>query len=95
MARRVWLIRGYDGANEVFSRSAPAALSEAEIRSLLQRLATRHLSENEVISASLRKNFNGYAPHLVVSTIGGKQYGLMTTGSGQHYTATIEELTDA
>ena len=70
-------------------------LSEAEMIVLLQRLATRHLDDDEVVNSSLRKNVKGYLSHLEVrQNIGGKP-ALMTTGTGHHYTATIQEAGDA
>ena len=93
MVKRVWRIVGSDSMKETFSRSVPAgALSDREVKALLQRLAARHLTDSEVVSASLRKNATGHASHLEIIPVGGsKVYGWMTTGSGPHYTATIRE----
>jgi hypothetical protein len=92
MAGRYWKITGYDGASTVYERSVPeSALTEAEVVTLLQRLAARHLSDDEVFLSSLRSDTKGFTPHLQISRNSGGKPALMTTGSGHHYTATIEE----
>ncbi len=93
MPQQVWNIRGYDGDERKFERTIVAgALSEPEMVALLQRLVSRHLSDDEVVSASLRKNAKGYVPHLEVRPINRGAPGLMTTGGGHHYTATIKDV---
>jgi hypothetical protein len=62
------------------------------MEALLQRLAARHLNEGEVVSASLRKNSAGYRADLEIHKSHGGRYCLMTTGSGPHYTAVIEDV---
>jgi hypothetical protein len=92
MAGRYWKITGYEGARTAYERMVPeSALNEAEVITLLQRLAARHLSDDEVFSSSLRSNTNGFTPHLQIGRNSGEKPALMTTGSGHHYTATIEE----
>ncbi len=91
MSDRFWKIRGNDGGLQVFERAiAEGSLSESEMIVILQRLASRHLIDYEVVSSSLRKNANGYAAHLEVQRCHGKNYALMTTGSDHHYIATEE-----
>ena len=91
-----WKINGYDGAQLVWERLIPAGiLSEAEMIFLLQRLAARHLDDDEVVNSSLRKNAKGYLSHLEVRKSIGRKHALMTTGTGHHYTATIQEAVDA
>src|SRR3954468_14147872 len=53
---QTWIIEGYDGQSRAFQERAPGSLSEAEITTILQRLAARDLSPREVISASLRSD---------------------------------------
>lgn len=81
-----WIIAGHDGLDEIFSQSV-GDLSEPEVATLLQRLASRHLTENEIISSSLRKGWKGYAPLLEIERSRGKPFALMTTGTDFHYTA--------
>jgi hypothetical protein len=91
MSNRFWKIRGYDGLTLVYERAIPtAALSVAAIKVLLQRLACRHLTDDEVVSSSLRMNADGYSPHLEIQTNGLRNYELMTSGTGYHYTALID-----
>jgi hypothetical protein len=93
MTHRRWVIRGYDGSEQTFERTMPEGLlSEVEMKVVLQRLACRHLSDDEVVSASLRKNATGYRADLEIKQSYGGRFTLMTTGSGNHYAATVEEL---
>ncbi len=87
----VWKIRGHDGLVPIFEQTIPGNLSEREVIALLQRLASRHLSNDEVVSASLRKNAKGYTPHLEVLPNHHGTPGIMTTCGGYNYVATIED----
>jgi hypothetical protein len=53
----VWLIEGQDGTTTFFRRRLPGNLSESEIKAIVQRLACRHLTADEVVSASRRKGY--------------------------------------
>lgn len=91
MGARSWVIVGYDSTKQVFERRLPeGSLSEAEVITMLERLAARHLVDDEVVSASLRKNAVGYRPDLEIRKNHGGRYGLMTTGN-PHYIASIDE----
>jgi hypothetical protein len=59
--KRIWKITGFDGSTEIFSEEVSGALTDGEIGRILQRLVARHLTEREVVAASLRKNMVGYA----------------------------------
>jgi hypothetical protein len=62
---RFWRIEGYDGTRLFFRKIlAFGSLSEPEMITLLKRLASRHLTDDEIIAASIRSNARGYAPHL-------------------------------
>ncbi|MEA2778568.1 MAG: hypothetical protein QOK29_112 [Rhodospirillaceae bacterium] len=90
MAEKMWVIRGYDSDKETFKRTLPVGrLSEAEMITLLQRLASRHLEDDEVVTSSLRKNAAWYTSHLEVRSSDG---ALETIGSGHHYTAVVREV---
>lgn len=85
------MIVGYDSAVRVFERRRPeGSLSETEVITILERLAARHLVDDEVVSDSLRKNASGYRPDLEVQKNHGGRYGLMTTGN-PHHAAGIDE----
>ena len=93
---QIWKIAGYDGDRTVYERQIRlGSMSEAEMIVLLQRLAARHLDEDEVVASSLRKNAKEYLSHLEVRKNTGGKCALMTMGTGHHYTARIEEGKDA
>jgi hypothetical protein len=89
MPRRVWKIRGYENDQPVYEQSLPAgSLTDQEMILLLQRLASRHLSDGEVISGSLNRNAKEYEPHLEVRR---ERWTFTTGGSRFHYTAAVED----
>ncbi len=93
MAQKVWKICGFDGLKAVFERTIPyGSLSDQEITELLKRLESRHLRDDEVIDASLRKNAKGHTSYLEVRPNRGGTPGLMTTGTGHHYIAVVEDV---
>jgi hypothetical protein len=50
-----WKIQGIQSTTVVFKAELPGGYSNGEIATILQRLACRHLTDEEIISASLRK----------------------------------------
>ena len=92
MSKQFWRIYGYDGNRAVFTRTVPKrSFSEPEMVRLLQRLASRHLTDDEVVSASLRKNADAHATHLEVQRNYDGKYALMTARSGHYYSAIVED----
>ena len=92
MTQKVWKVRGYQGTDRLFEWSCPVrAFTEADMRSLLQRLVSMHLERKDIISASLKKGAKGYTSHLEVLPNRGGKPGFMTTGTDYHYSATIDE----
>jgi hypothetical protein len=90
MVKRFWKVQCYDGQQESILRSIPfSTLSEPQIITLLQRLASRHLNEEEVIFASLRKKAKSYSSLLEVTSNNFGKYALMVTSGNFTYTATI------
>ena len=86
----VWRICGYDGIEPLFERTiAAGSMTNQEMTTLLQRLASRHLSDDEIVSASMRTNANGYAPHLEVLLNHQGSPGLMVSGGRYSYIASI------
>ena len=51
-----WRIEGIDGTTTFYEAVLPGNLNDDEITTIIQRLASKHLSEDEIIGASLRKN---------------------------------------
>ena len=82
-----WLIQGHDGTELIFERRLAGNMSKAKIEKILQRLVCRHLSEDEVIDASLRKNHSGRTSALVGIGSG----STMHYGDNPHYTAKCED----
>ena len=60
----VWHIEGFDGGALIFESDMPGNMSLSEIETTLQRLVARHLSPDEIVSASLRKHAPGHSPLL-------------------------------
>jgi hypothetical protein len=50
-----WKIEGYRQSEKIFSTRVPGNLSEERIITIIQRLTCKHLSEDEIVAASLRK----------------------------------------
>ncbi len=95
MARGRWLIRGYDGVVPTFERGISGSLSESEVTALLQRLVARHLTEDEIVDASLRRNFAGYAAHLEPRrSTTGKFAVTIEVGDHVNYIAAFEDFSD-
>ena len=91
MAKRIWKITGYLGDKSIYERVVRrGALSQKAMVTLLQRLASRHLSEDEVVSSSLKKDDRDYCSALEIRRNYGGRDALMTTGSGHYYTALVE-----
>ncbi len=93
MKRRFWQISGYDGLAKIYERRLPwGSLSEAEVTEMLRRLQCRHLSDDEIIDSSLRKNAPGKAHHLNIDQNKKDQtavWALSTVNSSWFYTAKI------
>lgn len=53
---KIWRIEGRVGSECIFESTMPGNMSEKEIETTLQRLVARHLSAEEIVSASLRRN---------------------------------------
>jgi hypothetical protein len=51
-----WRIEGIEGTTTFYEAVLPGNLNDDEITTIIQRLASRHLTEDEIIGASLRKN---------------------------------------
>ena len=86
MQKRAWLIQCFDGLQLRFSRRLSSALSEREIGALLQRLHSRDLSCNEIVSSSLRKSWNGYSSLLEIRREP-RDRVILSVGTNPHYVA--------
>jgi len=90
MVKSCWKITGYNKLTRLFERRVSSALSEPEIRQMLSRLAARELTDDEIVSASLRKGMKGRRTDLDVVKSSTPGEGFWTTGSPRHYTARHE-----
>lgn len=92
MGKKVCVIHGYNGAQKVFERTLPIAhLSEQQAEALLQRLAARDLTCDEVVSASLSRRARDRRDDFEIANNGIGPFALMTNGTGRYYTATIRD----
>ena len=80
---KVWRIKGWNDTELIFDQPMPGRLSEKAIAAILQRLACRHLSGEEIIDASRRPRDPGYRPLLERVGSGAP----MTYGDNPFYTA--------
>lgn len=89
--RRYWKIEGYNSTELTFERIIPAHwASEKCITELLCRLTSKHLSETEIIEASLNRHYRDGNVHLephVSSPEGGALRYSISVGDDMHYVA--------
>jgi hypothetical protein len=91
VAGKVWVITGFESSASVYDHRLPIdSLSESEVLTLLQRLASRHLTPEEIISASLRKGAPGYSSLLEPVPDHGGRYAV-SVGNICRYTASVDD----
>jgi hypothetical protein len=92
MAKLIWKITGYLGDKSIYERAVrKGALSKKAMIALLQCLTSRHLSEDELVSSSLKQDDRDYCSALEIRRSCGGRDALMTTASGHYYTALVEK----
>lgn len=91
MSDRYWTVTGYEAGEKVFERTIPVnSIAESDVKALLQRLAARGLSEEDVVSASLGSDHRSGA--LGLSEVEGEGFGFTTDqAAGRYYVATLGE----
>jgi hypothetical protein len=89
--RRKWRFEGFDGTARFFGTDVPIHhLSEGQVQEALRRLVSRHLSDSEIIEASLNRKGN---PTSLLEVRRELQPSLtMTCGSNPHYAARVIEV---
>ena len=98
--KRFWVIEGYKGLDRFYRKKVPyGVLTEPKgVTRLLQRLASKHLDEGQIIAASIKTNAKGYHGLLEPMTSTGKgNRGTVSVGVNPYYTASIwtaDELRD-
>lgn len=91
---QVWKIRGYQSTNLVFESSVPFGhLSEKGVQELLKRLASRHLTCDETVTASLNKPYRSGLLDVVQNR--GGVFGYSTVDGLIFYTAMVGERENA
>ena len=88
--KRHWRIVGYDSQDVIIESSAPGNLTEGEVERMLQRLVCRHLSDREVVAASLTRNHRGQAKVLLcVNHDRRAKHYTISAGNNPHYVAAL------
>ena len=87
----VWMIRGFDSMEPIYSEDVPVERfsDEAMIR-LLQCLASRHLEPYEITRSSFPEGCEGRLTHLDVTPATRTRRSFMTNGN-PHYVASVVE----
>ena len=85
----IWVVEAFDGRNKVFEGRVPTS-SQYHIRLLLERLASRHLTPQQIIDAYLAKTND-----LEIDEIAGpdKRVTLATRGNPR-YVAALYQSTE-
>jgi hypothetical protein len=85
MSERYWTITGHENGLSVFTTTiAVDDIAESEVKSLLQMLAARGLTEDEIVAATLDEGA------LEISRTEGDAFGFTTLeAGGRTYTATL------
>ena len=89
MSDRSWTVTGYENGNKVFETTIPVdSIAESDVKALLQRLAARALTEEEVVAASLLSAHR--SAHLELSETSGGDFGFTSDqGASRYYVATL------
>ncbi|MNJ48674.1 hypothetical protein D3C77_438740 [compost metagenome] len=96
MAKRVWIIEGWQSTTKIFSQEVPCSqLPEGRVGDVLKFLVAKHgLSEREIISTLARRNSKLFAPHLELKKSGPNDPWSLTCGHNPFFTATVVERPD-
>ncbi len=94
MSERNWTIAGYDNGVMVFSEVVSVdSIAESDVKALLQRLASRHWSEQQVVLASLSSDHR--EPLLEVSETSDGPFGFTTNPEfPRYYTAILGDVAE-
>jgi hypothetical protein len=89
MGSKRWRVQGFDSDKVVLQETIGYESStEAEIIALLQRLASKHLADHEIINASRRKGDVGYSSELEPTIDRSSQLNI-SVGSNPHFVASV------
>ena len=92
MSDRVWTVAGFEAGEKVFERTIPVdAIAESDVKGLLQRLAARGLSEEDVVSRLARVG-PPQRRRSALDELDGDAFGFTTSqAAGRYYVATLGE----
>lgn len=95
MSDRSWTISGFNSGSKVFEEVVSVdTIAESEVKELLRRLASRHLSEADVVACSLGSDYR--AATLDLAELADGPYGFTTdAGFPIYYTAVLGEVAEA
>ena len=60
--KQVWFIQGFDGAAQSLSFQLPLKTSGKDVQTLLQRLAARHLTPEQLVGLASKRRAGGLRP---------------------------------
>ena len=86
---KIWKIEGYDSTRKIFEQTVDGAVSQQEVATILQRLACKHLTENEIVGSSLHKNRQDYLAHLEPHFDNAQRRHHVMVGDNPHYIARL------
>lgn len=91
MSDRFWTIVGYDAGLKSFEQTISVnSISESEVKTLLQRLVARGMTEDEVVTASIGSERKSL---LELQEIDGEDFGFTTDQTGlRYYVATLSDV---
>ncbi len=91
-AKRKYKIMGFDSTTLIYERTLPLHfLSEHQMEQLLIRLAARHLSPDEIVQASFKKNIKGRRNDFDFRLTASDRYGVATIGNPYYMVCTVPD----
>jgi hypothetical protein len=96
--KHYWKIEAMDGFDTTFETLIPGNLTRTEVTTIIQRLACRHLTESEIISASLRKPRRTSLLEPLIGTRPASKRETVSIGHTVNYVASFwreDELTES
>ena len=91
-----WIVQGWKSTQKVYETELPLkSVSETEMAVILQRLCCRHLSEDEIVNASVRRASPRYDPRLEVERENTKARFSMSVSCHPYWYAASTRSVDA
>ena len=94
MPRFNLVFQGFLSGEKMYEHRIPGGIiGEHQTQALLQRLVCHHLTQEEIVAASLRRDAKLYVPRLELSRLHSQKYGWQTAGN-PYYIVFSEEAPD-